>query len=737
MQTITRQLRFVIAGFLLFAYAQHVSGATWTFLVYGDSRAASGSGINAQILGELATQTLVENPLFVLFPGDLVGTGGQTVYNTWKSTMQPVYDAGIGVCPIAGNHEASGGQSALNAFKSTFITPYTTTPFAGMTNMVVDSTAADGRSYAFNFNNALFLCMDNYSNASTSAHMVNQAFLDAQLAARNPTTTPLVFAMWHEPAFKAGQDTGLEAKPTQRNATWTSLQNAGCRQVFNGHDHLYAASRLDDGDGNPDDDTYQVVVGTAGAPLYSVAYSGDTGSWTVVPISSESSYGYVRVVVDDVAQTVVQTWVHRTAANTFVDTTSVVSYSYGATWTNSAASGNWSTPASWNPATVPISGAAVTFGTGGSTSVVDTVSRTVDTIIFNRATDFVVSASGGAGLTINRGVTVNNSFTYTIAAPVTLARPNTWTVNGPGALQVSGIISGSNSLTKAGSGTLTLSGINTYSSGTTVSNGCLLVTGSIGTGIVTVTSGATLAGNGVIGGPVTIASGAILAPAGTLTINSNLTLTNGAILNYGLGTTSDQTAVTGNLQLAGVLNITDAGGFGTGTYTLFTYTGALSNNGLTVGTTPDADLVYQIDTSIPGQVQLIVLTQFAAWQMQYFGCTSCPEAAADADSDGDGMSNTNEFLAGTVPTNNASAFRIVSIAREGNDVRITWNTVTNRSYDVWVAVPQASGSYTNAFNPVPLNPFPIAGTETTAYWLDLGGAASGPLRYYRVSVLPP
>ena len=454
--TITRQIRFLVAGFLLLAYAQCVSGATWKFLVYGDSRAASGSGINTQILGELATQTLAENPVFVLFPGDLVGTGGQTVYNTWKSTMQPLYDAGIGVCPVAGNHEASGGQSALNAFKSTFITPYTTTPFAGMTNLIVDSTTADGRSYAFNFNNALFLCMDNYSNASTSAHMVNQTFLDAQLAARNPTTTPLVFAMWHEPAFKAGQDTGLEAKPTQRNVAWTSLQNAGCRQVFNGHDHSYAAARLDDG--NPNDDIYQVVVGTAGAPLYSVAYSGDTGSWTVVPISSESSYGYVRVMVDDEAQTVVQTWVHRTAANTFVDTTNVVSYTYG-----------------------------------------------------------------------------------------------------------------------------------------------------------------------------------------------------------------------------------------------------------TLG------------------------TQFMAWQMQYFQCTSCPQAAAAADPDGDGMSNTNEFLVGTDPTNSTSAFRITSIASTENDVLVTWTMGSGKTNALQATTGDVTGGFTNNFADLFIATNTVG---TTTNYLDVGAVTNVPARFYRVRLVP-
>ena len=42
----------------------------------------------------------------------------------------------------------------MTAFKSTFITPYTIAPFSGMTNMVVDNSSFDGRSYSFEFNNA-------------------------------------------------------------------------------------------------------------------------------------------------------------------------------------------------------------------------------------------------------------------------------------------------------------------------------------------------------------------------------------------------------------------------------------------------------------------------------------------------------------------------------------------------------------------------------------------------------
>ena len=66
--------------------------------------------------------------------------------------------------------------------------------------------------------------------------------------------------------------------------------------------------------------------------------------------------------------------------------------------------------------------------------------------------------------------------------------------------------------------------------------------------------------------------------------------------------------MTGNLTLAGSLNITDVGGFGPGVYRLFNYGGALTNNGMALGTVPGGVSAgaLTIQTSVANQVNLVV-----------------------------------------------------------------------------------------------------------------------------------
>lgn len=193
------------------------------------------------------------------------------------------------------------------------------------------------------------------------------------------------------------------------------------------------------------------------------------------------------------------------------------------------------------------------------------------------------------------------------------------------AITIAGAISGTGSFETSGgtggTGVTKLSGASTYTGATTVSGGTLEVSGSLGNTAVTVQSGATLAGAGSITGAVTVASGGRLAPGanpgtlttGTLTVGA-LVLSSGSQLDFDLGLPnlpagngSDRVDVTGNLTLAGTLNVANAGGFGGGIYRLFNYGGTLTNNGLTLGTLPSGVAAgdLSVQTSVSSQVNLV------------------------------------------------------------------------------------------------------------------------------------
>ncbi|WP_241392802.1 autotransporter-associated beta strand repeat-containing protein [Pseudomonas chlororaphis] len=193
--------------------------------------------------------------------------------------------------------------------------------------------------------------------------------------------------------------------------------------------------------------------------------------------------------------------------------------------------------------------------------------------------------------------------------------------NRSGVLTVSPSISGSGTISLLGSGTTVFSGNNTYTGATDVSAGALYINGAqnAATGLVSVANGATLGGNGTIGGNVILADGATLAPGdvgnaiGTLSLNGNLVLGNGSILNYSFGQAgvsgglfNDLVSVNGNLTLGGTLNVTQtpSGLFEIGVYRVFNYAGLLTNNTLNIGSLP-AGFTGTIQTSVANQVNLI------------------------------------------------------------------------------------------------------------------------------------
>jgi hypothetical protein len=242
----------------------------------------------------------------------------------------------------------------------------------------------------------------------------------------------------------------------------------------------------------------------------------------------------------------------------------------------------------------------------------------------------------------------------------------------------------------------------------------------------------------------------------TFTVKTNLNLGAASTLNFGVGTNATEFAVLGNLALSGTLNITDAGGFTNATYTLFTYSVALLENGITIGTAP-ALYNYAISTNTPGRVDLVVtppLSVFQQWQLQYFQCTNCAQAQPDADPLGKGMSNTNQFLAGFSPTNPAAYLHVISIAEQsvaGNtNVVVTYLGANgDDTYTPGIASRTNVLDYTSG---------DVDGSYMNGGWLDTGqtnilggGNGSGTVtnmtdtaipsattnRYYRVRVLLP
>lgn len=202
--------------------------------------------------------------------------------------------------------------------------------------------------------------------------------------------------------------------------------------------------------------------------------------------------------------------------------------------------------------------------------------------------------------------------------------------------------------------------------------------------------------------PTTTASGVTPPPIGALAVNGSYTITNLQSLvqgwlsapssNFGIKLYTDTANPKVNLSFASREN------------------------------TSLAKPALQIFYTIPGGGDTDALPD--AWEIEHFGTTAWGE---NDDPDGDGLTNIQEYSAGTVPSNKGDRFTMSSQAPAGGNFSITWSSISGRSYDVQMSEDLSSW----------MNIETVTGAAGTTTWTD-DGSMTGDLpsdvakRFYRI-----
>lgn len=326
-------IKFLILALITFSSilggcsGNDVSAAKWTYAVYCDTRGDNDtnnltkSGVNEAVVNSVARDMVKEGVELVIFPGDTISGWWATTtpyaeqFATWHNAMAPVYEAGIKVYPVRGNHEdgpstppyyfpwppGSGPEPTIlpdpelmTAYLDAFSDPWI--PTNGPAGEV-------GLTYSFVYKNAFFVGLDQ----SVNPFRVNQTWLDTQLLQKTQQHT---FVYGHTPAFRVGHTDSLAYYPEDRDLFWNSLGNAGVRMYFSGHDHLYNRAHVQDQAGHT---IYQVLTGAGGAPFNTWTLPYAEGDKVVGDYHQEGKNGYVLVTVD--GANVTMRWKSLSSAN--------------------------------------------------------------------------------------------------------------------------------------------------------------------------------------------------------------------------------------------------------------------------------------------------------------------------------------------------------------------------------------------------------------------------------------
>ncbi|RNC65616.1 MAG: Ig-like domain repeat protein [Desulfuromonadales bacterium] len=265
--------------------------APWKFGVMSDTQWPTSPdnknpNVAVNVIRHLNTEFVNKGVKFVIQVGDLTDTAGTNNINldVRATFAQDLYNAGIGFYPLRGNHEsgASAGvrfqqifpqtQSCMNNQTPNMVATtiygdltnlanypnYNSTDFCVGSNFSSKSDLA-GLSYSFDYDNARFVLIDQFTKPAGTSHSnldaADVAWVGTELAKKSANGHAFTFA--HKGLITENHyDTLFGSSPENpgvtgglTNSFMASLANNGVRYHMGGHDHMHNRAIVTSPDG--------------------------------------------------------------------------------------------------------------------------------------------------------------------------------------------------------------------------------------------------------------------------------------------------------------------------------------------------------------------------------------------------------------------------------------------------------------------------------------------------------
>jgi outer membrane autotransporter protein len=508
-----------------------------SFVFAADSQGGSfANQVNTSVLTSIVNNILAMSPApkVVIFGGDTTFTGGTANLTSFKSLFTDrLTAAGIPSAYVIGNHEPYAPPTynqpltGQQQFQALFNNNWIQNGPAGFNNL----------AFSFQVGNSLFIIADSFYVPPQGAPTfgINQAQQDWIKGLLQNNTAPHTFVFTHVPAYSPS----IPSANPDNQYTWQTITTSGSATntnasiLFTGHEHLYYRT-LHDG-------TYEVISGSAGAPL-----GCENPGETCGPVSPGDVFAM------QYSYTVVTTEGREVTVNVFNPTNQILDsfHFFDNSGVNNALINNTSAIAP-NPLDLQPSG--ILAGSGNTitnNAAISNVATGIDAVSHNTITNSgtITPLSGGNGIHVYD----NNTITNTVSGSITGNSSDLWgiwvntgnTVVNNGAIAVSGTNSvaflarGDNN-TLTNTGTLSAFGTDSYAVKFMGTENTFVNSGAISGNIWFDAGNNTFTNSGILDG----SGGLYKAGAGTLTLRGPTSYTGGTYLNGGIINISQDTSL--------------------------------------------------------------------------------------------------------------------------------------------------------------------------------------------------